>query len=104
MAIASKTSVVFHFISQLATSRASLPPDDGPENGRDQRHQQKNEPAHIAQAAVRQGKNECFGYFRRNPNELFAAEQPVDATGNEIERLLVLRQCPLQDELGVGND
>src|ERR1700730_11900538 len=99
----SRTTVVFHFIIRIEQSNAALPPDDGAEHRRDKRYHDENDPAQIAERGVAQTKGEGLGNFWCDADELLATKQPVHAPGNEIERLLFLRERVVLNERGVAH-
>ena len=56
----------------------------------------------MTQRAFGESEGECLWNFRRNPDELFATEQPIHAAGNEIEPLLVLRERVVLNECRIA--
>src|SRR5438270_4082225 len=84
---AKSTSVVRNLI---ARSGPPFPPYRGTDQCWHQRHQDQNNPAQIAQRRLIEAEGERFRHFRRDADHLFATHQPVNATGNEVERLMVL--------------
>src|ERR1700730_7183089 len=101
--MASKTTVVFHFIIRIEQSNAPLPPDGHAEHRRDKRYHDENDPAHITECGVAQTEGESLGNFWCDADELLATEQPVHAPGNEIEGLLFLRERVVLNEGGVAH-
>jgi len=75
----------------MEESSAPPPPDGGADYRRNERDHDENDPAQVAQGILAETKGERFWNFRRDADELLTAEQPVHRAGNEIERLLFLR-------------
>src|SRR5712691_4336223 len=86
-----RMSVVFGFMrSNPANSGAALPPHREADERRNKRHQNKNQPAHIAECLFIETERESLRNFRRDPDELLSIHQPIDTAGDKIERLLSL--------------
>src|SRR5580704_10137632 len=104
MASASKTIVVFQFINGIAESSAPPPPNRGADYRRNERNHHQNDPTQVAQGIFAKTKGERLWNFRRDADELLAAEQPVHGAGNEIERLLFLGNRVVVDESRIADD
>src|SRR5512133_878326 len=86
---AKSTSVVRNLI---ARSGSPLPPHRGTDQCRHQRHQDQNNPAQITERGLIEAESKRFWYLWRDTDHLLATHQPVNATGNKIECLLILSQ------------
>src|SRR5947207_11249278 len=71
-------------------SCAALPPNSEAQHRRDERHNEKDQPAQISQRVFIKTENESLWNFRCDANELFTAQEPVHDAGNKIEGLLIL--------------
>src|SRR3954466_9641273 len=100
----SRMSVFFVFILNREKSGAPPPPDSGAEDRRNKRHENEDDPAHIAQSCFFQGEGQRLRNFRRDADHLFTAEQPVDTAGDKVEALLVLGKHAVFDEAGIADD
>ena len=71
-----------------ATSRvldAPLPPNHRSDHGRDQRHENQDNPAQPAQRILLKTEGERLRDFRRDTDKLFPAQQPVHTARDEVE-------------------
>src|SRR5437667_7049503 len=95
--------VVLAFISRWQ-SCPPPPPNPGPQQCGDERKEDENDPAEVASRTIVETEDERLRYFWCDANELLTAEEPVHASGHEIERLLALGQCLVLYESGVAHD
>src|SRR5438552_17455658 len=68
-----------------------LPPHHGSDHSVNQRDEHENNPTQPAQPFFAETESKRLWDFWRDPDKLFPTQQPVHTAGNEIERLLILR-------------
>src|SRR6266498_499416 len=82
---------------------APLPPHHGSDHGRNQRHEDQDNPTQPAQRLFAETEGKRLRDFWRDTDKLFPTKQPIHTARDEIERLLILRDGIVLNKSRVTN-